>query len=86
MGLREFLISYTFAEQGEISMQAALPWIILLRRLGLMILLPGSLFLPGVLFEARKDDPATGPPEGQECNQPSGSTPWKIRALNARSG
>jgi uncharacterized membrane protein YbhN (UPF0104 family) len=71
LGLRELSISYIFPELGGVSMQAALSLAILLRGLDLMISLPGSLFLPGVLSEARKDEPGAGPIEEQEFNPPS---------------
>jgi len=60
LGLRELSISYIFPELGGISVQAALSLAILLRGLDLMISLPGSLFLPGVLAEARKNQDETG--------------------------
>jgi uncharacterized membrane protein YbhN (UPF0104 family) len=71
LGLRELSISYIFPELGGISMQAALSLAILLRGLDLMISLPGSLFLPGVLSEARKDEPAASQMDGQEFHPPS---------------
>jgi uncharacterized membrane protein YbhN (UPF0104 family) len=55
LGLREVSISYIFPELGGISVQAALSLAILLRGLDLMISLPGSILLPGVLSEARED-------------------------------
>jgi hypothetical protein len=61
LGLRELSISYIFPELGGISVQAALSLAILLRGLDLMISLPGSFFLPGVLSEARKNGEESSP-------------------------
>jgi uncharacterized membrane protein YbhN (UPF0104 family) len=60
LGLREVSISYIFPELGGVAVQAALSLAILLRGLDLMISLPGSVFLPGVLSEARKNGPDSG--------------------------
>lgn len=71
LGLRELSISYIFPELGGVSVQAALSLAILLRGLDLMISLPGSLFLPGVLAEARKDEPGTKRVEEHGFHHPS---------------
>ena len=71
LGLRELSISYIFPELGGISMQAALSLAILLRGLDLMISLPGSFFLPGVLSEARKNELDMEPVEDREFPHPS---------------